>query len=319
MHSIEQLKELYEEQFMPQLAEMNTMRRSIKKWKNLAIVSVIIAAIGYYTDPLWVKIVVGGLFTIATLFCAVKAIRKYKKYHAFFKREVVSKIIQLINPEFKYNPEKHIELSEFNRSGIFKTEGERCMGDDLVVGTIDKTPFKFSEIKTEYKTVTTDDDGHKKTEWHQIFRGIFFFAEFNKHIQERTYVLPDGDGEVSNLFGKEKNKTRHHGSMVKLENPEFEDVFSVYGTSQQEARYILTPVMMEAMVNIHKTYGLKMYFSFTGNSVYCAIPFSRNLFEPKINKSGVKFEEVAEMYHLFNLIDILIKQLNLNTRIWTKE
>lgn len=319
MHSIEQLRKLYEEQFKPQLAEMDAMRRLIRRWKTLAIISLIIAAIGFYSDPRWVKIVVGGLFAIATITCAVLAFIQYNKYHKFFKSEIVRKIIHLINPEYKYDPEKHIEQFEFNRSGIFKTEADRCMGDDLVVGTIDKTHFKFSEIKAEEKHVTRDDDGDKKTEWYKIFRGIFFYAEFNKDIQEQTFVLPDKDAEVSNLLGKEKRESRHHGSLVKLENPEFEEIFSVYGSSQQEARYILTPVMMEAMVNIHKTYGLKMYFSFKGNSVYCAIPFNKNLFEPKISKSGVNFDEVAEMYHLFNLIEVIIKQLNLNTRIWTKD
>ncbi len=106
--------------------------------------------------------------------------------------------------------------------------------------------------------------------------------------------------------------------LVKLENPEFEKIFSVYGTSQQEARYIITPVMMEAMVQIYKQYKRKMYFSFLGANVYCAIPMGKNNFEPKIWRK-VKYKDVEEMFSLFSLIEVIIREMNLNTRIWTKE
>ncbi len=76
---------------------------------------------------------------------------------------------------------------------------------------------------------------------------------------------------------------------------------------------------MEAIVNIHKAYGLTMYFSFKDENVFCAIPFSRNLFEPNIKKSGVNYRDVEEMYVLFSLIETIVKEMNLNTRIWTKD
>jgi hypothetical protein len=62
-----------------------------------------------------------------------------------------------------------------------------------------------------------------------------------------------------------------------------------------------------------------MYFSFKGENVFCAIPFGRNLFEPNIKKSGVNYSDVEEMCVFFSLIEIIVKELNLNTRIWTKE
>ncbi len=106
--------------------------------------------------------------------------------------------------------------------------------------------------------------------------------------------------------------------LVKLENPEFEKVFSVYGSSQQEARYIITPVMMEAMVQIYRLYRRKMSFSFIGANVYCAIPMYRNNFEPKFWRR-VKYRDVEAMFFLFSLIETIIREMNLNTRIWTKE
>ncbi len=319
METQEQLKSLYEKELKPQLTDMEKMRKFVKKWRALAIASLILAILFCFSDYTLLQIIGGIGFFVGAIYAGVKALGTYNKYHKQFKSEVVRKVIHLINPAYKYNSAKHIEVYDYNKAAIFKRKAERCLGDDLVFGKIDKTPFKFSEVKTQYKTTSTNDNGKTVTQWHDIFRGLFFFAEFNKNIDGQTFVFPEKDRKMVNLFGKEKDESKHHGELVKLENPEFEKTFSVYGTSQQEARYILTPVMMEAIVNIHKRYGYKMYFSFKGENVFCAIPFNRNLFEPNIKRSGINFADVEEMYMLFSLIETIIHEMNLNTRIWTKD
>ena len=120
------------------------------------------------------------------------------------------------------------------------------------------------------------------------------------------------------MFGK-KLQASTKGRLVKLENPEFEKLFAVFSTDQIEARYILTPAIMEAMVRIHKQYKRKMYLSFTGTRVYVAMSFNKNLFEPKIMGKGVNFNDVEFMFNLFVMNETIVHELNLNTRIWTKE
>jgi len=150
----------------------------------------------------------------------------------------------------------------------------------------------------------------------KVFKGIFFVAEFNKELSESTFVVPEK--EYANLLRKEKTEVEHFGQLVKLENPEFEKIFSVYGSSQQEARYVLTPTMMEAMVNVYKTCNLKMMFSFTGSKVYCGIPMKKDMFEPTV-KRGIKYSDIEEFYMILSLIETIVNEMNLNTRIWTKK
>ena len=76
---------------------------------------------------------------------------------------------------------------------------------------------------------------------------------------------------------------------------------------------------MEAMVHLHKRFDGDIYFSFVGSRVYFAKGFSTALFEPNIFRSGVNFADVKEMFDLFGMISMLVQELNLNTRIWTKE
>jgi hypothetical protein len=109
------------------------------------------------------------------------------------------------------------------------------------------------------------------------------------------------------------------GDRVKLEDPEFEKIYEVYSTDQIESRYILTPAIMQAMTAIKRELNTSVYFSFIDERVYCAMYFNKDLFEPRIMKSGVNFEDIEKMYKLFATNALIINELNLNTRIWTKE
>lgn len=319
MKSTEELKHLYDTQLKDDLAAMEKDRKVIKRFLILtfivAFVFYIILKNIYSQGLVFAVAIIGGLLVLFGLgYTAVK----YYKYRKNFKEKVVAKVINLINPDYNYNPDRHIEVNEFNNSKLFSTKADRCNGDDFISGKIEDTDFKFSEINAQYKTTTTED-GKTKTEWHSIFRGLFFHADFNKHIQGTTYVLPDTAEKLLGKFGQKFQKSFSRGELVKLENPEFEKLFVVHSSSQVEARYILTPVMMEAMVSICKKYKRKLYFSFIGERVYCGVKFNKALFEPRIRKSGVCFADVEEMYHLFGLIETIIHEMNLNTRIWTKE
>jgi len=52
--------------------------------------------------------------------------------------------------------------------------------------------------------------------------------------------------------------------------------------------------------------------------MYLAIPISMNLFEAKIFSSGTKIEYLAHYYRYMNLAISIVEDLNLNTRIWSK-
>ncbi len=319
MKSIEELKQLYEADLRPQLEGIEKQRKAIKLlWRSGTALIIFLFVFFNLLPEGFIRFVVGAISVIAILFLFGKGLVIYYRYRKVFKKEVVSKIVNLINPEYNYNSDKHISSTDFVASKLFKKTPHRCKGDDYISGQIEKTDFEFSELKAQYKTVTTED-GKRKEEWHTIFQGLFFHANFNKHIQGTTFVLPDTAERLFGKLGQKLQKMSNRGELVKLENPAFEKEFVVYSSNQQEARYILTPTMMEAMVSIRQNYKLKMSFSFIGERVYCAVEFKKGLFEPRIKKSGVNFSDVEEMFQLFGLIETIIHEMNLNTRIWTKD
>ena len=321
MKSATELRSLFENQLRPALQSLEGKRKKLM-FKYIGFYSgIVISAAFILIFTKYSKFAFfGGLLGILT-FVVLLMITKSKKatYRHEFKQSVVKTILQSINPEWNYKPNGRILGTDYRRSRLFNTSYDRYQGDDLVWGTIEKTDFQISELHTEYKTETTDSKGNSHTEWHTIFKGLFAHAEFNKEIEGKTIVLPDTTENLFGIFGDTLQSLSGRGKLIKLENVEFENMFVVYGSSQIESRYILTPTMMEAMLRIRKTYNGYVYFSFIGSRVYVALYNKKDMFEPRIFGSGVRFEDVLLMNEQFRTIQTIVRELNLNTRIWTKQ
>lgn len=324
----EELEQLYNKNLKEKLSGLEGMRKKLLLHRLAGIAGIVISFIIFiatlsdtsiFNTASTFLIIVLAAIVIFSIVILILSIKKKKLYRKAYKTEVVSQIVHAIDPNWNYNPDLCISTTEYSESDLFRTHYDRYEGDDFISGVIDKTDFRCSELHTQYKSVSTDNDGKQQEKWVTIFKGLFFHADFNKHFSGKTYIAPDIAERLFGNLGKKLQKISGKADLVKLENPEFEKHFVVHATDQIEARYILTPTIMEALVKIHKEYKRPIHMSFIGSRVYCAMSFTKNLFEPKIMRSGVKFVDVENMYNLFMVNAIIIKELNLNTRIWTKE
>jgi len=237
-----------------------------------------------------------------------------------FKHQIVNDVVKFCDPSLTYSPAGHISQQQFRTSDIFKHSIDRFNGEDLVSGEIGKTRIRFSELHAEYKTTSTDSKGRRQTHWHTIFKGMYFIADFNKHFKGQTVVLPDSAEKLFGFLGKKlQSMNLSRDQLIKLEDPEFEKLFVVYGTDQIEARYILSSSLMKRISDFKKRLGAQLYLSFTRSNVHIAISQARNMFEPRIFRTLLDFELVREYLEDLQLAVGIVDDLNLNLRIWTKE
>ena len=317
-----EIKALYHSTIEPELTQLETQRKQLQNATLLLIASIIGAVvllvflIGSQVWPLLIPLIALVIYIISKNNSTNKLRAEYR---ALFKNSVVEKIIHSINPSWNYDPDGKIDSPVYLNSDLFRTKYDRYNGDDLIKGVIDKTDFECSELHTEYKQVTYDSKGRRREQWITIFRGLFFHADFNKEFSGCTYVSPDVAERLLGKFGQKLQNFSGNAPLVKLENIEFEQEFVVHATDQIEARYILTPTIMEAMLRIKRRYGFDLHFSFVSSRVYCAISINKKLFEPKLFGPVVDLQEVENMYELLKLNEVIINELNLNRRIWTKE
>ena len=238
-----------------------------------------------------------------------------KGYVARFKSVVIQRIVRFIDENLNYDADDYIDHETFMLSKIFTQKPNIYKGDDLVWGKTGATEIKFSEIKAEHES-----GSGKNRRRYTIFKGLFFIGDFNKHFTCETVVLPDTAEKLFGHFGQKlQSMNIFRGELIKLEDPEFENHFVVYGDDQIQARYILSTSLMERIVEFRKKTGRKIYLSFVGSKVFVAVSYTKSLFEPRIFRTLLDFEPVREYFEDLQLAIGIVDDLNLNTRIWSKQ
>ncbi len=250
------------------------------------------------------------------------------RYRSLFKDRVIRAIVRFVGDDMRYDPDRTIAEGEYLASQIYLTDPDRYDGEDLISGTRGATAFRFSEIHSEYKTESTDSKGRRQTHWHTIFKGIFFIGDFNKHFQGLTVVLPDTAERALGFIGKalqswSSKLDSRQGELVALEDPDFERAFVVYSTDQIEARYILSTSLMRRILEYKERTGRDIALSFHDSEIYVAIPSSKNHFEaPSVLTpiaQSMSLEQVRSYLEDLLLVVAIIDELDLNTRIWSKQ
>ena len=232
---------------------------------------------------------------------------KSQELSAYYKKEVIAKVLQSFCENATFTPEQGISESVFRNCGLF-TSPDRYHTEDLIEGMAGKTAFSCSEVHAEERKTRVDSKGRTSHYWVDIFKGFLFIADFQKDFQGHTTVLRNS------LF-----KLNFGGSRVKLENPDFEKSFDVYSTNQIEARYLLTPSMMERLLKLESDFNKGITVSFQHSNILIAIPESRNYFEASIWKSINDPSQLKNDFGIIHALVSIVEDLNLNTRIWTKE
>lgn len=319
MKSLEELRPFYNSELVPKLQKLDIKRKktAFKVLITLLLISILTGLVFLVTHhPI---AMIGGVvvyFIIHFLWFD----KKIKEITKEFKFEIIQNLVKFFDTSLSYIPTESIYEAEYFESQLFLTGVDRYSGDDLISGKLDKTSIKFSEVHTEYKTTYTDSNGNTKTTWHTIFRGIFLIADFNKNFNGKTVVLPDS---AESLFGsfignalQKMDMTRD--ALVKMEDIEFEKLFCVHSTDPVEARYILSPKLMQRIINFKKKSGKTIHLSFVNSKLFIAISIHKELFEPPLFKTLLNPELIEEFFDYLSLSVSIVEELDLNTRIWTK-
>lgn len=318
MATTSEIDALYESTLKPRLASLEGLRREVKGYVTKAGLLVGIPAVILFFNGLigialpssleWVPIAVGvlGLFAgvgIAGVKYLIPGFAAFSNYRVRFKHEVAAEVFRIVCPTASYAPLEGIAESVFEEPGLFNTRGG-FKSDDRVRGRIGQTPFEAADVSRSYTT------GGKNSRTVVVFRGLFFHLDFNKTLRGVTLVDPEGADSTS--VGDRSGLTR-----VLLENPAFDAKFAVYASDEVEARYILTPAMMERILTLQSRTEKNVHLGFKGNRAYLGVNYGRALFEPGIAAS-TSVEAIHEMAAHFALADGIVHELDLNTRIWTK-
>ena len=317
---MEKIKDLFSK-LKPLLTTLESERvRQLKKLttqKNILIASTIISFL--------VLLVFGGNYLIGlisfgvfvfSIYSGIKLYDDYseckKNYADKFKDIVMPELINSIDPNLEFRKNYFIPQGTFLESEIFQFDPGNYSGEDYISGIIGKTKFEFCELNIYRKTVKNNAE--------RYFTGQFMLADFNKKFNGKTFLFPEVLGMQSGILAKTAMKfSSDNLEFAKMEDPEFESRFAVYTTDQVEARYILSPALMTHIVNLTNRFGRDIQLSFVNSKVYIALQTSQNFFNPSFLESALNQKIIEWFYYQIEGCMLIVKELNLNTRIWSKQ
>ena len=242
------------------------------------------------------------LGAVAFLVCAVGAYYFFESiftdsFTFKFKREVIRSIVESCG--LTYHPGGFVENDYLYM--IYDFDIDKYSGNDLIFGQIEGVRVKFSDVEA----ISIKEDLHGNKTHRVLFAGILFVADFPKRLKGVTQIC-SGTDDFKDYGGKR----------ARMDDAEFERLFRVYTTDQIEARYALTPSLMENLKLLKTRFHRPINIVLTGDKICMAIRTGRDNFEPDLRRPLVG--KGANRFYKDEIGGFLriVEELRLNRKIW---
>lgn len=219
---------------------------------------------------------------------------KREKYRKLYKRGVIPKLINLIDPFLVYKTSEIDMYSterEYKNSEFDDEKNIKLLVDDYVEGSINNN--KFIEI-SEIDTWIPSARGRK---FENVFNGIFAYATTDTFV-DGIIKIHKPDTPVNEKFKK-----------IQINNKEFENYFDVYTTNELITKIILYDGLTEKLVELKKKFGLTYEIVLKGNDIYIRI-YSGEMFEPNLYGKPMDRKLLLKYYTLIKFTIELANELN---------
>ena len=306
----EHLENFYNTKILPSLEPLERERKKVLFKQRISILLFLIIW-GYiaYVLLTYTKLEIGHIIgQSAFVFVAYLFLDSYItfEFKSKYKSNVIKPLIEQLGEKLEYSPNKKIKEQKFIDSNLFYY-WTKYYGDDYVTGEIQGVEIEFSELNVIRSTKHVEMD---------IFTGLFIICEFNKNVRHDVRVVPNqyefSLGALTKLFGID--------GAEKLDNIEFNNIFTVYGEDAVTTRYILTHTMMENLLSFQENMNVPVCASFQGSKFYLALDFNnRQLFEPSISRPLKDNADIKFFAELLVGISQIINDFKLNEYLWSKE
>lgn len=253
-----------------ELEQMRIKLRNLHITLNIISIIIILFIIFIFKLPVFIIFGLVVCLLIKTLIISGPEKKYSLKYKDFFVKQSLSSIFTNLN----YEPEKGIGRELISSTNMMYM-GDRYSSNDLISGQYKDTAFVQADVHIEEEHHYTDSDGHTHTEYVTIFRGRWMLFEFNKIFKANLQVSQKGFGnnKIGNFFSKNKLQK------VELESQEFNKRFSVYAVEPIDAFYVLTPKMMERIINLDEKNSGKILLCFVNNCLHVGLYDNKDSFE----------------------------------------
>lgn len=314
-NKLQEFKSFYDSNLLPALSKVEARRKRLII--SLSAISIaylvlcgVVALYVYEQDPNML-LYFSPFFIILGmgLYISYEGIIKSSGYYNSYKKEVISKIIQYINPSLNYDKRTHVHRSLYMQSGFFPREKVVIDGDDHLSGLSNEIRVEFSEMVAKYQSKAVakqyGEDRHQ-------FRGVFFVAHYPENFAADFVIEPTSEKSIAH-----DDPTQ---DLIEVENPDFKKYFQLRTlplTTAYHVKQVLTDEFVTRLVSLKEQIYNDMYVSFVDNKMFVGILHDKELFEPTLFASNKNFDTMEthfnNLYYPIHLIDVAATHLQLGS------
>ncbi len=293
--TMQAFQSFYERDLKGELAILELERPArIRKFCLIAGAAVTVGATIAFTILTMTNLDPGVLIFVGMLVFAVGylAYVPLAKLQENAKVRTMNSLCRFLGLNYYLKP-KDVSLSRLSELALIPSYNVKKL-EDQIKGDVRGVAFNLYEAKLIKRT--RDSKGRNRNV--TVFRGLLCDFDFHKNFTGTTIITRDHT-RLGNFFAK----FGKIGERIKLEDPEFEKKFEVYGTDQVESRYLLTPSFMERTRSLSNAVGSRnLQLAFDKGRLLLAIKKGSDSFE-----GGHIFSDLTDI----NRIEKTIKELTL--------
>ncbi len=235
--------------------------------------------------------IIGGIMTVPRA-------KQEAKLKLLVSGNIVQQALEDVFDDITYQaggrlPDHYVRGNALGLSGF-----DRIEGSDYVKGTYKGLNIEMSDVTLVKEEVEYDEDGNREEKEYTVFKGLWLVCDFGKELSADLQVWERG--KIGKLLSR---------SGIKTENEKFNKHFFIASAIEQEAFYILTPHMMEYILEMDKKAGGETHMHFARNGkVQIAIHSGRDAFEVKRGErdaARLRQKFVQEIRYVTDIIDEL--------------
>jgi hypothetical protein len=302
MPGLDQFRIYYNHTIHPELMRMERLRiRLLRLFLLSAAVLLAIIFLGLQSGELTIVLALA----IPVIFYLGFLSFRTRTFIKTFKPRIVKLILDFISESpnigtLDYSPEGFLSRELFFQSMLFSGHAPVYLGEDLIYGKVGEMDFQLCELRVQ-------DFSPVDNRLVPVFGGIFLHAVFPEESSGQVVIWPRS--QRKHLSRTIRNFVLEGGQNSDREvlNPAFREAFMTYATPQTHVAGVLSEPMQDAILHYFQLSQKDIYVSFIEQDIYVAITETKDILEPFIFRSNVRFELVRGYYQdirfLLNIIE----------------
>lgn len=304
-------KPIDEQRLLESFSKCAKKQRNFKKMLRLIVVIIPVSVI--------LSMLIGGVIgvilnflpfimvPVLIIYLIMNSVKGYKGYNNSdytindYKAYVIKKAIEGQVEGLVYEPRFGLPESVYSDLNVMK-HGNRYRKEDLITGKYKNVYFVQSDLKVQYES----NGEHDTTTTY--FRGRWIAIDYPKKFNGTVVIIDN-----SFAYGVKRKELEK----IQLENPYFNNMFTVRASDMQLGYYLLTPQLVEKIMELKQSTNGNIIACFKNGYLHIFINDGKDSFEPNINNVNL-MGDIQKFMQDFTLVSGTIDVLDINNSVYAQ-